>query len=383
MGRIFNRALLAAGSAILIFGFGAYATMDTGFPGNNSPENRVFAGKIVSIRANDPVPGSRTIQVEMISGPDKGKLFDIIDSGLSAKRNTERPGETLILGKNSDFEAAPYYIIDHYRLPSLILIISIFIAAVIIFAGLRGAGSLLGMGVSILILAAFIVPRILGGADPLLVSFIGSLAIILSSQYFAHGFNRRTTIAVGSTTAVLLLSIAVSAAFAAMAKLIGLVSAESFYLQLAVGELNLRGLLLAGIIIGMLGVLDDITIGQAATVEEIHRADPRLGFRELCERGLKVGREHIASLVNTLFLAYVGSSLPLFLLFVANSAEQPLWLLLNNESIAEEIIRSVTGSLALIFAVPITTALSAYVFSRRADKTISSSEEERPRKSGA
>ncbi|HYC80108.1 MAG TPA: YibE/F family protein, partial [Candidatus Binatia bacterium] len=129
--------------------------------------------------------------------------------------------------------------------------------------------------------------------------------------------------------------------------------------------LNLRGLLLGGIILGVLGVLDDITTAQSAAVYEIRRANPALPFKELYSRGLSIGREHISSLVNTLFLAYAGASLPLFLFFTAGDHPQPFWVTLNSEFIAEELIRTLVGSVALMLAVPITTFLAAYYFSRR------------------
>jgi len=143
-------------------------------------------------------------------------------------------------------------------------------------------------------------------------------------------------------------------------QLLGLGSEEAMFLQLDPSlTLNLQGLLLSGIIIGTLGVLDDVTASQAAVVDEISKANESLGFKELYKRGLSVGHEHIAALVNTLFLAYAGAALPLFLLFYINKT-QPLWVILNGELIAEEIVRTMVGSSALVLAVPITTALAAY-----------------------
>jgi uncharacterized membrane protein len=146
----------------------------------------------------------------------------------------------------------------------------------------------------------------------------------------------------------------------------GIATEEGYILKLNVGNINLRGLLLAGIIIGMLGVLDDVTIGQATTVEEIKDANQSLGFKELYQRGTAVGKEHIASLVNTLVLAYTGVALPLVLLLTLQSQNNvvPLWLAVNGEPIAQEIVRTLVGSLALVFAVPITTFLAAYYYGK-------------------
>jgi len=145
------------------------------------------------------------------------------------------------------------------------------------------------------------------------------------------------------------------------AKLLGNGSEQAYFIQAGYfGSINLQGLLLGGIIIGTLGVLNDITTAQAATVEEIHLANNQLSFRRLYQKGSSVGREHIASLINTLVLTYVGVSLPLFLLFSVNG--QSLWTVLNSSTIAEEIVRTLVGSMALILAVPVTTVLAAYYF---------------------
>jgi hypothetical protein len=191
---------------------------------------------------------------------------------------------------------------------------------------------------------------------------------ILSTTILMHPFpnaNHRTSIALASTLLALGFSVGLAAAFVRLASLFGTGSEAAFYLQYGGYQmLNLRGLLLGGIIVGTLGVLDDITTAQVATVEEISIADPRLSFAELYRRGLSVGREHIASLVNTLALAYAGASLPLFLIFSINKV-QPIWVILNGEPVAEEFVRTLVGSSGLIIAVPISTWLAAYFFSRR------------------
>jgi uncharacterized membrane protein len=139
---------------------------------------------------------------------------------------------------------------------------------------------------------------------------------------------------------------------------------DAFFLQANSLKINLQGVFLSGIIIGVLGVLDDVTTGQSAAVEELHFANPTLGFSELYRRGLSVGREHIASLVNTLVLAYTGVSFP-FLLLYGSRQLQPLWVTLNGNFIAEEIVRTLVGSSVLVIAVPLTTLLAAYYYGRK------------------
>jgi len=206
-------------------------------------------------------------------------------------------------------------------------------------------------------------PRILSGSDPLLVCFIGSVAIAFVSIYVAHGFKVRTSLAVASTIAIIALTAVMDYVIVHWTQLFGIGSEEAVYAQFGgAGIINLRGLLLGGIVIGVLGVLDDITTAQAAVVDELRSANPSLGFKELYRRGISVGREHIVSLINTLVLAYVGASFPLVLLF--RQSGQPLGFVINSHLVAEEIVRSLIGSTALIVAVPLTTALSAYVYSR-------------------
>ena len=257
-----------------------------------------------------------------------------------------------------------YYIYDTYRLPPVWLIGLLFFGLVIFFGRWKGLSSFLGLLVSVLVLAKIIVPGIVAGWNPFVISLVGAFIIALASLYLAHGFNKKTTIALLSTLATLFLAAIFSLIFVELTHLTGLGSDNASSLQFSIFQnLNLKGLLLGGIIIGALGVLDDITTGQTAAVYEIKQANQSLPFIELYKRGLNVGREHIASLVNTLVLAYAGAALPLFLIFSGDS-EIPLWVSLNSETIVEEIVRTLVGSTALVFAVPISTLLAAYYFSK-------------------
>jgi uncharacterized membrane protein len=194
------------------------------------------------------------------------------------------------------------------------------------------------------------VPRILAGDNPFLTTLVGSIIIVTVSLYLAHGFNHRTSIALLSTSVTLALAIALAVLFVHLAKLFGLGTEDAYFLIAANQTINLQGLLLGGIIIGTLGVLDDITTAQTAVVAELKRAKPDLSRHELYKRSLTVGHEHIASLVNTLVLAYAGTSLPIFLLFTLNRTE-PIWTILNSEFVAEEIVRTLVGSSALVMSV--------------------------------
>lgn len=183
-------------------------------------------------------------------------------------------------------------------------------------------------------------------------------------MFFAHGFNKSTRIAVASTGITLAIASALAYLAVTITSLFGTGSEEAMFVQVgATGSLDLRGILLAGIIIGTLGVLDDITTAQTAAVRELHDAKSTMKFREMFTRVMRIGHEHIASLVNTLVLAYAGASFPLFLLFYTTSA-QPLWVIINSQQVAEEIVRTLVGSTSLILAVPISSAIAAYYYTK-------------------
>lgn len=251
-----------------------------------------------------------------------------------------------------------YYIRDHNRLWPITIIVAIFFVVAVIIGRRKGVGAIVGLAISIVVLAKFIVPALANGHSPVLVILGGASAITIVSFYIGHGFKRATSIALLGTLATLVVAIAMSYGAVWLAHLFGLGSEAAFYLQLNPElQLDVRGLLLAGIIVGTLGVLDDITINQVAVVRELQDANKKLSKKELYTRALRVGKDHIASLINTLALAYAGTSLPIFLAFVTSDL-LPLWVIINEEYIAEELVRTFVGSTALILAVPIATIVA-------------------------
>ncbi|MDP8969577.1 MAG: YibE/F family protein [Actinomycetota bacterium] len=252
-----------------------------------------------------------------------------------------------------------YYISDFRRDRPMLVLVALFFAAVIGFGRWQGARALLGLALTFVVIVGFIVPAVLDGRSPVAVAVVGSIAIMVVTLYLSHGWSRKTTAAVVGTAFALLLTAVLAAVFVAAASITGFTSEEARLANYEVGGLSLRGLLLAGIILGGLGVLDDVTMSQASTVFELHRANPRTGFGDLMRGALTVGRDHVAATVNTLFLAYAGASLPLLILF--STSEDPLGTILTAEVVAVEIIRTLVGSVGLIAAVPLTTALAAAV----------------------
>ena len=239
----------------------------------------------------------------------------------------------------------------------LLLVVAIVFALVVVgLGGWRGATALVGLAMSVLILLMFVLPAILDGRSPVLVAVVGSVAIAFVTMYLAHGFGRMTTIALAGMTAALVLTAVLSAIVVDLAQFTGFASEETSLLTFFDG-IDVTGLLLAGIVLGAAGALDDVTITQAATVWELKAADPSLGSSGLFRRALRVGRDHIASIVNTLLLAYAGASLPLLVLFIL--ARQSLGTIANSEVVAVEIVRTLVGSIGLVAAVPLTTWLAA------------------------
>jgi uncharacterized membrane protein len=310
----------------------------------------------------------QVIRVKIEDGSKKGK-FTVIQNGDNVhitKDQLVKKGDQLIISKNTIGGKSTYTIYDYYRLNTLLLFAVLFFAAVVIIGGLKGLGSIAGMMVSLGVIIFLIVPQILKGTDPLFITIIGSVIILFISTYLAHGTSKKTSIALLATFISLFITAFLAVIAIEFNKLTGL-GDEGFYdLQLgSTSFINIKGLFLSSIIIGTLGALNDITTTQAATIEEFKKTEPKLKFFDLFEKGIRVGKEHIASLVNTLVLAYVGSAFAIFIFLVLNPAKIPYWVILNNEILSDEIIKTVAGSMGLLLSVPIVTALAAYFFSRK------------------
>jgi uncharacterized membrane protein len=254
-------------------------------------------------------------------------------------------------------EGEEYVITDFVRKDSLVLLSIIFVILLVAIAKWKGLSSLLGMIFTFFIVFTFILPRLLAGNNPILIAVGASLVIIPVSFYLAHGLNKKTTIAIISSIISLIITAALASIFTQIGHLTGLSSEEAGMLSIDQGNLNMKGILLAGIVIGALGVLDDITISQAAIVDELATTAKLTRAKDLYSRSMVIGKDHITSMVNTLVLAYTGASLPLLLIFTNNP--HPFLEIINYELIAEEIIRTLVGSIGLILAVPITTMIAA------------------------
>ena len=340
-----------------------------------APIQQFFKARVVQIveQGEKEIDGYKvyyqTLRIQIEDGTQKGK-YTIIENGKEAQITKDQ-----LVNKNQEIVVAKtiypkghvmYSIYDFYRLNYLLVFLIIFFVTVVLIAGRKGFGSILGMIVSLGIILLYIVPNILKGNDPLTVTLIGSVFILLVTTYLAHGISKKTTIALSST----LISLFLTAGFAIIAikfnSITGLGNEDSFALTLGpTSIIDIKGLFLSGIIISTLGALNDITTTQSATILELKIANPKLKFGALFEKGLNVGKEHIASLVNTLILAYVGSAFAIFIFFILNPAKIPYWVILNNEIVSDEIIRIIAGSVGLLLSVPIVTLIASYIFSKK------------------
>jgi uncharacterized membrane protein len=250
---------------------------------------------------------------------------------------------------------------DFERSTPMLLLVIVFIASIVVLGRWRGVGALAGLAMSFVILIVFALPALLDGSNAVAVAVVAAGAIAFVALFLAHGIGLATVTALLSTSASLAITAALGAVFLAMSNFTGFGDENVGFLDALGTQIDPRGLLLAGIVIGSLGVLDDVTVTQVSAVWELKRAAPDSTFSELYGRALRIGRDHISSTVNTLFLAYAGASLPLLLLF--SEANEGLGSVATREIVAVEIVRALVGSIGLVASVPISTALAAKVLS--------------------
>jgi uncharacterized membrane protein len=257
-----------------------------------------------------------------------------------------------------------YEILEWVRRPVLGWLLGLFVLVTLFVARLKGLRAILATALSLAIVMLYIVPQIVAGTSPMLVSLIGAGGILILAIFFVHGINWSTTAALFGTLITIGLTLALGQLFINIAHLTGFGSEEAMYFNIAAEQINLKGLTLAGLLIGSLGALTDTSVVQASLVRELSHVNPRLGIRELYKRGMSVGRDHIGSLVNTLVFAYAGAALPTLLLLILNQFS--LAHSLNMELIATQIVHTFVGSIGLVWAVPLTTFIAAALF--RGDK---------------
>lgn len=315
---------------------------------------------------DEPLPGTdKTVKAQKITavvleGEEKGKTIEFVNDFVQLKE------DDLFYVRKYEFVSdnkVVYSLADPYRLTPIYVLFGLFLLITILFGGKQGVRGLVSLACSLFLIIYILLPGILSGYSPMLLSIAVSSLIIVLGSYITHGFNKTTSAAVVGMILTVLL-VGVLAHFAVQETVLtGFDSEESVYLNINTkGTLDFAGLLLGGMLIGLLGVLYDASIGQAVAVEELHKIAPHVSRRSIYKRAIRIGREHIGALVDTLAIAYVGASLPLLLLFSMH--DTPILQLINRENFATEIVRTIVGSIGLILAVPVTTYISTLLLVR-------------------
>jgi len=305
----------------------------------------------------------QVMNVEVLEGDYKGVPFEI-DYGKRQLRNDNfrfAPGDEVYVevDKTPNNVLQAYYV-DYVRTQPLLILLIAFVISMLIMGRWKGLGSLVSLVVSMVMIVGYVIPHILAGEDPVKVSLIGSVILLAATLYLTYGWNLKTHSSMLSIMVALLITGALSLFFVYLTRLTGYGDENTMYLmQFSSVPIDPRGLLLGGMIIGSLGVLDDLVTSQSAAVVEIHDANSSLGFRRTFQKAMRIGQDHVTATVNTLVLAYTGAALPLLLIFTLGNGSYSYFL--NSEFLAEEIVRTLVGALGLIAAVPISTLLATVI----------------------
>ncbi|MGW4163912.1 YibE/F family protein [Streptomyces sp. NPDC004788] len=364
--KVIAAVLIPFGAAVLV---GLVMLWPGGTPAHQRTgvgfDRQTEQGRVVSVAHVDckevhvSSPGQcEKATVEVTTGPNKGRTFTEVVQPDAPRQLHKGQGVVVAYAPDAPPELQ-YSVTDVNRKLPVALLAGIFALAVVVVGRMRGVMALVALAASFLVLTLFILPAILQGSNPLVVAVVGASAIMLIALYMCHGLSARTSVAVLGTLVSLLLTGLLGSLFVGWASLTGNTDDNTGLIHGLYPQIDMSGLLLAGVIIGSLGVLDDVTVTQTSAVWELHQADPGMGPRGLYRAGIRIGRDHIASVVNTLVLAYAGAALPLLLLF--SIAQSSVGTVANSELVAEEIVRTLVGSIGLVASVPVTTGLAALV----------------------
>ncbi|MDF1515496.1 MAG: YibE/F family protein [Anaerolineae bacterium] len=328
---------------------------------------RARVGSILEENLTQETDGLYTVYQKLeltilTAGEYKGTSINLEYNGMGPTVYAARfrPGSTALLMTATDLNGEKYFLVaDHIRLAPIGLIVGVFIAVSLCIGRGQGARALIGLLLSGLVIAGFIVPQILAMRDPVLVAMSGTALLLAITLYLIQGWNYAGHSALIGMLFSLLVTGGLSLLWTRLAYLTGFGSEETMFLQASGIGVQMRGLLLAGIIIGAASVLDDVVIAQSVAVFQLRSANQNLTKAQLYHMGMKIGTTHLASMINTLILAYTSTALPLIILFYIYP--EPWYLTINRELIAEEIIRAITGSISLMLAVPLTTYIAATI----------------------
>lgn len=359
--------ILIAVALVLVFVFTlnkppADEAPDMGYTADTVKAEVLSIAEEGSVQMGDVTQTYQIINLRVLEGQYEGQEFTT-DYGRRYILPSDyllRPGEKILVSVAQMPDGNTFvHFVDFVRTNSLIILGLFFVLVCVLVSGWKGVRSLLGIGVSVLVIIYFIVPRILNGQNPIMISLLGSFFFLTVTQYLVYGWTLKTHITMAAISLAILFTGLMALFFVDLVRLNGMGDENAMYILTQYNQLNIKNLLIAGIMIGSLGILDDLVVGQTSAVIEIYRANPAMRFQQRFKRAMNVGRDHIAATVNTLVLAYLGASLSLFLLF--SNSNVAFSTLMNFNYLAEEIVRSLVGTVGLFTAVPITTFIACWV----------------------
>ncbi len=379
-----HKWLLILGTFIVLFtatanlSFAQTSDQFTQINNQTGESNSTLEGKVTTIVAHgkesflDEMVPFQELNIEITRGETTGQKIVVKNSAAAVGMGASSYQEYQVGDKvkvavtqihDGQQQFTEYYIQGKVKRDGLTVLLVLFVIVVLLVGRLWGALSLVGLAVSFLVIFRVIVPMIIRGTNPVLAAVLGSIIIVPTTFYISHGFNRKTHVGVVATFIGLVVTGLLAVYFVDATHLTGFASEEAGFLQVErQGSIDIKGLLLAGIIIGTLGILDDVTVGQASLVQQLKKANPQMNASDLFQKGMAVGQDHISSMVNTLVLVYSGSALPLLLLFF--DSQKTFLDILEFELIAEEIVRMLVGSMGLVMAAPLATIMAAIVFTQ-------------------
>lgn len=366
--KLYHKIFLSLGLALITLLPGSLRAQDQA----SELGEKAFKAEVIEVieertleRENDSAVIQQNLRLRGLEGDWKN--LEIVYYGISeidvVSANYYRPGDRVFVQRAFDVDGQEvFYIHDYVREKFLYLLAAIFAVVTILVGRLKGLKALISLSASFLVIIKFILPRILSGGDPLLYGILGALLILILIIYLTEGWSKKAHIALASVFISLGATFVLASLFTALTHLTGSADEEvSFLIGVTKTAINFRGLLLAGIIIGTIGVLDDLIVGQIEATEQIREANSGLSKRQIFRLAYKVGNTHLGGMINTLFLVYAGASLPLLLLFTVGQADGLSYSqAINNELIATEIVRTLVGAIGVVLSMPIATFLGAY-----------------------
>lgn len=316
---------------------------------------------------NTEISGSynQVVKVEILKGDYKGTILEaenFVNSYSPTYDMTLKVGDKvlLFLETNEDGEVTYAYVTGIVRDSYLIVLLLIFIVAVLIIGKWKGLKSIISLAITCFLIIGVLLPLILNGHNPILVSSLTCITIIISTLLIVSGFNRKTFAAIIGTLSGVLIAGILALTIGSAARITGFGNDETqMLMQISLDvKLNFQGLLFAGIIIGSAGAIMDVGMSISSAVQELKETNPELKPYALMKSGMNIGRDIMGTMSNTLILAYTGGALQLMLLLLV--VDVPMVKIFNMDYLSAEIVRALAGSIGLVFTIPLTAFIAAY-----------------------